>query len=285
MDQLTTANEALEDFDAPLVSIDLRGGRLTASVSDNVDRVFNASGIRATLDGKSLEFQWKADSGTLTAALPELGEGSHRLTVTAVDASGNVGMATQEIVGDSPDPFADMVDHWALPYAKDLFEQGVTTGVPVEESLDSYPGENITRAEFFTMTARWMGLDLAQYEGVELPFADTAAIPDWAVPAVKAMYAEAIVKGSLEEAGLYAHPNDTINRAEAMTILGRTQGKGRPEAELEGFTDVGQIPEWAASYVRTLVGQRVVNGYEDNTLRPLASMTRGEVAKVLTTLR
>ena len=194
-------------------------------------------------------------------------------------------MATQEIPGDGPDPFADMTDHWALPYAKYLYEQKVTTGVPVEEALYYNPGENITRAEFFTMTARWMGLDLTQYESVELPFVDVAAIPEWAVPAVKAMYAEAIVKGSLEEGGYYAHPNATINRAEAMTILGRTQGKGRPEAEVEGFADAGLIPEWALSYVRTLVGQKAVGGYEDNTLRPLASMTRGEVAKVLTTLR
>ncbi len=285
LDQLTTSNEALEDFDPPMVSIDLRGGRVTASVSDNVDRAFAASGITVALDGKALEFQWNADAGSLTAALPDLGTASHRITVTAVDASGNVGMATQEIPGDGPDPFADMTDHWALPYAKYLYEQKVTTGVPVEEALYYNPGENITRAEFFTMTARWMGLDLTQYESVELPFVDVAAIPEWAVPAVKAMYAEAIVKGSLEEGGYYAHPNATINRAEAMTILGRTQGKGRPEAEVEGFADAGLIPEWALSYVRTLVGQKAVGGYEDNTLRPLASMTRGEVAKVLTTLR
>ena len=45
------------------------------------------------------------------------------------------------------------------------------------------------------------------------------------------------------------------------------------------------MPAWSEAYVRSLVGQGVVNGYEDNTLRPLAPMSRGQVAKVLYTLR
>ena len=285
LDQLTTANEALEDFTAPTVSLTVKGNSLTASVSDNVDRTLDKADIKLVYDGWGMDFQWNAATGALTATLPEAGDGTHRITVTAVDASGNVGQGTYEIVGDSPDPFADMTDHWALPYAKYLFQQGITTGVPVGEETWYNPGENITRAEFFTMAARWMRLDLTQYEDVELPFVDAGQIPEWAVPAVKAMYKENIVKGSLEEAGFYAHPNATINRSEAMTILGRTQMKGYPEAELEGFLDVGDIPDWAMSYMKTLVGQKVVNGYEDNTLRPLASMTRGEVAKVLCVLR
>ena len=70
-----------------------------------------------------------------------------------------------------------------------------------------------------------------------------------------------------------------------MTILGRTQRKGYVEAELESFLDREEVPSWAESYVRSLVGQKIINGYEDGTLKPNAPMTRGEVAKVLTTLR
>lgn len=135
------------------------------------------------------------------------------------------------------------------------------------------------------MAARWMGLDLSKYAGVSLPFADAQEIPAWAVSAVKAMYAEGIVKGSQDRGGLYAYPMSSINRAEAMTILGRTQMRGYPEAELNSFTDSASVPAWAEAYVRSLVGQGVVNGYEDGTLRPGASMSRGQVAKVLCTLR
>jgi hypothetical protein len=130
-----------------------------------------------------------------------------------------------------------------------------------------------------------MGLDLTQYENVELPFADAGDIPSWAIPALKAMYQEGIVQGSLDGGELYAYPNAGVSRAEVMTILGRTQGKGWPEAELEDFTDGADVPAWAASYVKSLVGQGIINGYEDGSLRPTAPMTRAEAAKVLYALR
>ena len=53
---------------------------------------------------------------------------------------------------------------------------------------------------------------------------------------------------------------------------------------LEGAFDYECITD-AESYVRSLVGQGIINGYEDGTLKPNASMMRGEVAKVLTVLR
>ena len=110
-------------------------------------------------------------------------------------------------------------------------------------------------------------------------------IPEWALGAVKAMYARGIVQGSMDYGVLYAYPGAGISRGEVMTILGRTQLRGWPEAELDGFTDGGETPEWAESYVRSLVGQGIINGYEDGTLKPNASMMRGEVAKVLFGLR
>ena len=71
----------------------------------------------------------------------------------------------------------------------------------------------------------------------------------------------------------------TISRAEAMTILGRTQARGYAEAELN-FSDAAQVPDWSATFVRSLVGQGVVNGY-NNLIQPLNPITRGEVAKML----
>lgn len=297
LDQLTTANEALEDEMAPVISLKVTGDQVTAAVSDNVDRSFSAQAVILTYDGAVLSGTWNAKTDTLTAKLPsapaqtqpaaegEAPQPTHRVTVTAVDVSGNLGRESLVLEGDATVEFADMTDHWALSYAAYLYEQGITKGVSDGDTLYYQPNTNITRAEFFTMVARWMGLDLTQYEGTELPFADAGEIPEWAVPAVKAMYERGIVKGSLDYGVLYLYPNTGINRAEVMTILGRTQRKGYVEAELESFLDREEVPSWAESYVRSLVGQKIINGYEDGTLKPNAPMTRGEVAKVLTTLR
>ena len=134
------------------------------------------------------------------------------------------------------------------------------------------------------MTARWLGLDLSQYDSVQLPFADAAQIPDWALSEVKAMYSLGILKGAAGGDGsLRVNALSTISRAEAMTILGRTQARGYAEAEMS-FSDAGQVPDWALSYVKTLVGQGVVSGYE-NKINPLSLISRAEVAKLLYTMR
>lgn len=304
LDQLTTSNEELFDDMAPVIQMKLEGNTLTATVTDNVDKSFAAPAVVLSYDGATLPGSWDPVKGTLTAQLPlpeveparsEEGEDplgvipepqpAHRVTVTAMDISGNLGRASLDVPGDALVEFDDMVDHWAAGYVSYLYQQGVTNGVAADEGLYYLPGNTITRAEFFTMAARWMGLDLREYEGVELPFADNGDIPEWALLAVKAMYAKGIVQGSIDYGVLYAYPNAGISRGEVMTILGRTQQKGWPERELDGFTDGGEVPQWAESYVRSLVGQGIVNGYEDGSLKPNASMTRGEVAKVLTILR
>ena len=287
----------MEDATAPSIDMKLADGVLAATVSDNVDRSFADGDVTAAYDGWPLEASWNAATGVLTARLPQpepVPEGeeaepaarsAHRVTVTVADVSGNLARSSLDIPGDTTVAFADMEGHWALGYASYLYEQGVTRGVSDGEVLYYQPNANITRAEFFTMAARWMGLDLTEYEGAELPFADGGAVPAWAVPAVAAMYDRGIVKGSLDFGVLYLYPNTGISRAEVMTILGRTQPRGYPEAELESFTDHADVASWSAIYVQSLVGQKIINGYEDGTLKPNNPMTRGEVAKVLTMLK
>ncbi|MCI8527297.1 MAG: S-layer homology domain-containing protein, partial [Oscillospiraceae bacterium] len=161
-----------------------------------------------------------------------------------------------------------------------LYDAGVIKGVPTEEGTILFqPGRQITRAEFFTMLARWMGLDLEQYQDVALPFNDAAQVPDWALGEVKAMYSLGILKGAGGDDGLWVNAQATISRAEVMTLLGRTQPKGYGEAPMD-FEDGGQVPDWALPYAASLVSQGVVEG-QDNKILPLSPATRGEVAKML----
>lgn len=286
IDQITISNEAMEDFTAPLIDLKITGRTLTAAVSDNVDQELPAGAVKVTYDGRELTGKWNAASGTLTVTLPAEDGLTHRVSVTSMDASGNLGRQSME-VGEGPTLlFEDMEDHWAAAYANYLYGQGITKGVSLEEGVLLYqPNSNITRAEFFTMIARWLGLNTESAGEEELPFDDAGDIPTWALGAVKAMYDAGILRGSLDGGRLLVRPGATITRAEAMTVLGRTQSRGYREADLSGFSDAGMVPAWAEAYVRSLVGQGVINGYEDGTVRPAAPMTRGEVAKVLYTLR
>ena len=306
LDQFTTSTEDLTDETAPAVTVSAENGELTAFVSDNVDKEFETSAVTLTLDGKAVDFTWSVSDGKLTYALPA-GDGKlHRLTVTAVDQSGNVGRGsynilpvTQEEIPDeggaedeggtegesgvitsSRSPFADMAAHWADLYTTYLYDMGVVQGVESTAGLLFQPDKNITRGEFALMVARWMGLDLTAYADVALPFADLDATPAWCVDAMKAMYAEGILKGSLDNGVLMGRAAASISRAEAMTILGRIQGKGYVSQALTDFTDAASVPAWSLSYVESLVGQGIISGY-NGLLRPNDPVTRAEVCKML----
>lgn len=286
LDQITTSNEVLQDSTCPTVSVSLSGG-ITAVVSDDVDKQFDKSQISLTYDGEPLSFTWDAASSKLTANLPAADSKTHRVTVTVSDASGNIGRgsATQNTAGTTVSAFTDTQGHWAASYADYLYQQGITTGVPNEAdgTLQFQPDRTITRGEFFAMVARWLGVDMNQYSNVELPFVDAAQIPDWALPGVKTMYALGYLKGSSDGAGnLSANASATISRAEAMTILGRVQAQGYAQAELT-FDDAASVPDWSLTYVKTLVAQGVISGY-DNKIMPSDPLRRGEVAKMLFTM-
>ncbi len=291
IDQLTTSNEDFVDDVSPTVVVKAEGTTLTATVTDNVDKRFESAAITATWDGAPLSFQWDAGKGKLTATIPGDDGRLHRATVTATDQSGNIGRGAANVLPlamTDPDnatvpadggPFIDMTAHWAGLYTTYLYNKGVVKGVETNAGYQFQPEKNITRGEFFVMVARWMGLDLTAYSGVELPFADAGSIPAWALDGVKAMYAQGVLKGSLDNGVLTCRSGDTISRAEAMTILGRIQPKGYSQKALT-FGDADSVAEWALPYVQSLVGQGIVSGY-DNQLRPADPVKRSEVAKML----
>ncbi len=284
LDQLTASNQNLADTTPPEVTLTVSGSQISAKITDDTGAAFLSKQLSLLVDGVSLPFTLNPAADGLAASLSGLSQGTHRVTVIAMDASGNIGRASQTISGqDTPSAFKDMTGHWAASYTNYLSGHGVVSGVTEVDGSYFYPDRSITRGDFALMTARWMGLDLNSYAGVSLPFADAASIPAWSQNAVKAMYAQGIMKGSSSGGKLYGNAAAPITRAEAMTILGRIQEKGYPEASLQSFTDAGELPVWAEPYVASLVGQKVVGGYQ-GCLRPGDCVSRAEVSKMLQTI-
>ena len=130
------------------------------------------------------------------------------------------------------------------------------------------------------MLFRYLGLDKAQYQNVTLPFVDAGKIPEYAETAVKALYTIGVVGGVNRGGKLYFDPNATLTRAQAAAMIGRTQEKGFGTAELK-FTDSAKIPAYASFYIQTMVYQGILSGYADGSFGPGASITRGQMAKIL----
>jgi len=279
VDQMVASYGSIVDTAAPAVTAAVSGTALTGSVTDAVDGVLPKSAVSVTLDGKAVSFTYDTASGGITAALPVTDTNGHRVTVTARDASGNIGRASCDIAATAAaHQFTDIDGFWAAGYIDWLKTAGITTGYADGTFL---PGKNITRQEFAVMLYRYLGLDAAKYADVTLPFADSAKISDYAVPAIRALYSAGIINGSAGSDGkLYFSPASNLTRAQAAAMIGRTQAKGYATAALS-FTDASSIPSYATYYIQSMVSQGVIGGYADGSFKPGTNITRGQMAKIL----
>lgn len=201
----------------------------------------------------------------------------------------SVGGFTKEInveIADYPkpvNPFADTVGHWAEETLSMLAYGGVIKGSEENGVLCFRPDSDMTRAEFASMLTNFLHTDLSEMSGETPIFTDKNDIPEWARKSVQAMSEAGIIQGRKNSDGTYSFaPNDRITRAEAMTVLSRIISSGNVSEV--SFADSNLIPDWARDGVAVLVNAGVVNGYEDNTIRPNANVKRAEAAVMLSKL-
>ena len=279
IDQLVLPGEAGMDTQPPKAVLTCGDGVVTAVLSDNGKAAFTPAMISLSLDGAEIPFTM--DGNVVTARYTLETEGIHRVSLTVSDPFGNQTRVSQNLMGETlKNPFYDVQkDFWAHPYITFLYDQGIVNGV---DAGHFDPNGAMTRAAFCTMLSRYLKLDASAYENVSLPFADLDAIPQWALPHVKALYSLGYVGGRNQGDGTTVFaPEASITRAEIFTLLGRLAPKGYENGYTAQFADEASIAEWAMSGVKTVVAMGVVDGYEDNTIRTANTATRAEVAKIL----
>ncbi len=280
VDQLIASTGALSDLTGPVISGELSAYSFTGTVTDAGLTAITASDIQVTIDGKAQDFDF--ENGAIHVDLPSDGK-THRLRIVASDACGNLSSASWEISGSEVSPFGDMDGHWANSVVNYLYDQQIVSGINVDGQLMYQPDNEMNREQFAVIMTNWLGTDLVKYENVELPFDDADEISWWALDAVKAAYSLGIIKGDSSGGVLNFKPQSSLTRAEAMTIIGRTQQKGFAEASLTQFNDGGEVADWAAGYVAALVSQGVVSG-SNGSILPSSPVTRAQVAKMLCVL-
>jgi len=280
LDQLVAAFDGIVDTAAPAITaeLDQETWTVTGSISDGADGILPADRISITTGGI-----YEPATGRFTVTLPAPQEGLSRVTVKAKDYSGNISRASVDIPasGVTERRFSDTAEYWGADYCDFLYDRGITGGY---DDGTFRPDALLTRLDFAVMLYNALRLDEAKYAQVALPFADLDKIPERALPAARALYAEGVVTGTQGKGGkLYFNPSGNLTRAQAAAMIGRTQEKGYALADLT-FTDAAQIPTYAAFYIRTMVAQGILSGYADGTFRPQANITRGQMAKILYTM-
>ena len=208
-----------------------------------------------------------------TVSVKDNGTGNGAVRVAA-------GGVTKEIpIKVVPKPvFEDTKNHWAKETIEKMASEGVINGF-YENGVSLFrPDSNITRIQFAALVSKAMGISDTDYAFAELRFTDSDKIQPWAVGYVKAMSKLGYISGRSDDNGktVYFDPESTITRAEAFTIIGRILG-AEGDGKL-GFTDSDKVPEWARAAVATLTNSGVIQGFEDNTIRPNNPITRAESA-------
>jgi len=121
------------------------------------------------------------------------------------------------------------------------------------------PAAPMTRGMFLTVVARMAG------EVIEGDNWQEAAVA-WAVE-------HGVSDGS--------SPDAPITREQLVTMLWRFFGEPAGSAEASGFTDAGELSDWAAVAMAWAVGVGLVQGRGDGVLAPGGQASRAEVAQVL----
>lgn len=280
--------EAVERYTEYDAELDLEpvpdGYDLSATVADDTGAPVQS--LTLLMDGREIPFQYDRDTLQLTAAVAQPEEGLHRFTVMVQDAYGNLARGTLELrvntTGEPPETFADVEpEHWAVDYIAYVSAKNIVTGETEDDGLTYYrPSRSMTRAEFCAVLTRHLGLNVDTAANIQMPFDDLDDIAPWALPYVRAIYAQGLINGRADGSRLLFDAAAPITRGEMMTILGKTLPKGYPQPALT-FTDADQVPAWAAPYVGLLTGLGIVNGYTDGSIGASGQVLRSEAAKVL----
>jgi len=196
--------------------------------------------------------------------------------------------------GDRLPSFTDTHGTWAYDSIETAARMGVVRGIANGNGTYRYePTGLLTRAEFAVMAVRFTALPLSDAP-LNLPFADADSIPVWAAPYIAAVTEAGYMRGKTGGTDADGNPrllfaaDDTMTRAEVFYVLGEilkqnlyaddgTFGSFAQTA----FTDDAAIPEWARANIVGMVGHGIVSGFDDNTIRPGAAVTRAETAALL----
>ncbi|MCL1974814.1 MAG: S-layer homology domain-containing protein, partial [Firmicutes bacterium] len=168
--------------------------------------------------------------------------------------------------------------HWAAVYIYDLVKNGIIKGKT--PSLFA-PQDNLTRAELTVLLFR-MSRETAPL--LKYSFDDVSHTA-WYAPELAWAVQEGIIEGMAEKR--FA-PQKAVNRQDMAVMLYRFIGKRGfalpPQERIDFFSDEGSISQYAIEAVAALHLGGLIKGYEDNSFRPKAAITRAEAAKLLASI-
>ncbi len=161
----------------------------------------------------------------------------------------------------------NLENHWAATEIESIQEQGIMIGTG-----DGFePDRTITRAEFVCAVVRAIK---AEPSVGASSFGDVAE-GKYYTPYINKAAELGLVSGFGD--GTF-RPESLITREEAVIVLSRAYGYLSGYSFGKGFSDYADISESAKAAISYALKEKVIVGYDDNTLRPKGNLTRAEAA-------
>ena len=250
--------------------------------------------VEATQGGTVTADPTAAKAGTTVTLTPSPDAGYQVGTVAVTDRFGEAVAVTEQADGtytftmpngqvtvtvtfaETPLPFTDVTEgDWFYDAVRYAYETGLMDGVG--DSLFA-PNSQTTRAQLVTILYRLAGQPAVSGD---LPFTDVAD-GLWYTDAVLWAAQKGIVNGISETE--FAPAGD-LTREQLATILYRyAESMGydvSAQADLSGFPDAGDIQSYATQALSWAVAEGLLQGFEDDSLRPGGTATRAQIATIL----
>lgn len=187
-------------------------------------------------------------------------------------------LPTAAMATKATNSFSDVPsNHWAYEYVTVLSNAGVISGYPDGTFA---PDATVTRAEWAKMLS--ISANLPQSLDTTSFYADLDPL-SWYAPYIKntELY---LPHYYTEDDQPICLPEDTAIREDVAISIVIAKGYIWELADLslvENFADADTISEDFAALIASAVEKGLLNGFDDNTLRPQESLTRAEAAALL----
>ncbi len=162
----------------------------------------------------------------------------------------------------------DTHNHWAKNEIEALVQKGIISGY---EDGTFKPNAVVTRGQFVAFLVR--ALDLPEGSSSFKDVSKNSKL----YKEISAAKRAGILQGTLDG---YAHPNQSITRADAAAMIDRSmQLKGSYEetADLH-FADSNEVPKYAKESISRMVYYKIILGTNNNRVEAKAVVTRAQAA-------
>ncbi len=220
----------------------------------------------------------------LKGSQPSLGGGGGGGSASSAVVGGDKGQEIIDNITNADPSFTDISGHWAEAYIEYVFENHIMNGDPIGTFR---PDDAITREEWAKVVLNTFGFSIGNAEST---FKDVSK-NDWFYPYVSRAFELGIIKGVSEDefgTGLSVSRQDAMvmmNRAFKLIYDSSTSELGTvliaENLNPVTFEDMDAVAEYADEAIRTFAVLKVINGYEDGTVKPNGSITRAESAKII----